>query len=472
MSREVRLRAAVGVFLALLLTGCPSVYRSETVLHSDGSVERAIYQELKDTPAQVQNPRLWKQTTFAPKPEELEKQGFAGPISHLPIHAAGKDFPYFAAWGEFPGARDIPDHVILPKAEGVDQPGSKLVRAYTRNDYLFAVEHRWRETLPDIVTLTDMRQARGELADLLIDLLADAFNAGLGDDYDASAFFQSLRGEGKTWLAEMTDFLFVHCTTHKTLGMDMTLIDGLADICARHGLVLKKDGKLLEDEAAEKAIDAFMIGRIRAGVRHKASGKAVDRDTAAAWWHEFVNRGPKPPPPLLHPALEKVIATKYGGKDGFEQRVGPLLGRVFGLHMGDGLFHNHQFAYTLTVPGEVIETNARLLGTNRVRWEFDAWSAYPLGYDMVCRSVEVRPEAQKELLHGQPLKSREAVLRFLELADGLPGLADALGECQHQRRMAPLYAYQIKVARNPKTPVKPVDDLLKLLGLPERPPKE
>jgi hypothetical protein len=473
MSREMRRPlACAGLLLALLSAGCQQVYRSETVLHPDGSVERAIYQEAKDTPAEAQNPRLWKQTTFAPKPEDLDKQGYVGPIAHLPIHPAGKDLPYFAAWGEFKTVKEIPDHVVFSAPEGSGLSSGKLVRAYTRNDYLFVVEHRWRETLTDMVTLADMRRARDELADLVIDVLWDAFSAAVGDDYDASTLFQSLRGEGKTWLVELTDSLFVHCATHKTPGTDLALLDGLADICARHGLLLKKDGKLLEDEAAGKAIDDFVLGRLCSTVRHKASGKAVDRDTAAAWWHEFFNNAPKTPPPLLKPALEKVIATKYGGKEAFEQRAGLLLARVFGLHITDGLFHNQQFAYTLTVPGEVVETNARLLATNRVRWEFNAWEAYPLGFDMVCRSVEVRPEAQKELLRGQPLKSREAVLQFVDLATSLPGLGDALGECQHQHRLAPLYQYRLKVARNPKTPVKPVNDLLKLLGLPEQPPKE
>ena len=97
------------------------------------------------------------------------------------------------------------------------------------------------------------------------------------------------------------------------------------------------------------------------------------------------------------------------------------------------------------------------------------FAAYPLGYEMACRSLDARPQAQQDLLHGQPLKSREALVQFAEVAAGLPGVADALQECRKQGKMAPLYDYRLKVARNPKTPVKPVNDLLKLLGLPEQP---
>jgi hypothetical protein len=467
MNRLNRFIPAVALVLAAVPAGCQSVYRSETVLHDDGSVERSIYQEAKETPAEVQNPRLWTQTTFAPKPDALEKQGFAGPIAYLPIQGSDPERPYFAAWGRFKTVKDLPEHVVFKAPEGSGLPDSKLARASVRTDYVFAVEHRWRETLTDVVTLPGMRRAREELADLLINVLSDAFDEALGNEYDAAALFQLLRGESKTWFAELTDFLFIHCATHKTDGVDLALLDGLAEICARHGLVLKKDGKFLEKEALDKAVDDFVLDQLCAKVRSKASGKAVDRKTAAAW----IKSKKQGETSLLSQAWDKVITTKYGG-EAFDRRLGTLLARVLGLHVGDAMSQNRQFEYTLTVPGEVVETNGRILAGDRVRWKFRAWDAYPLGYDMTCRSLDARPQAQKKLLHGEPLKSRESLVRFADLADGLPGVADALQECRKRGKLAPLYAYRLKVARNPKTPVKPVDDLLKLLGLPEQPPKE
>ena len=470
MRRTVRLRPFVTVLLlGVAASGCRQDFRSETVLHDDGSVERAVYQPASETPAAVQLPPVWNLTTFAPNPEELERQGWPGPITRLPILPAAQQRPYFAAWGDFKTVQDLPEHVVFKAPPGSGLPDSKLVRGYTRTDYVFLVEHRWRETLTDVVTLEDMRRAREELADLLLDVLSNAFGEAVGKDYDASNLFRSLRGEGKTWLAELTDFLFVHCAAHKGGSADPALLDGLAAICVRHGLVFKQEGKLLDDQAAGKVFDEFAIGHLCRGVRSKASGKAVDRKTAAAWWREIKGDNEKPPPPLLKPALDRVIAMKYGGKDGFDRRCGALFARVFGVHLLDAVFHNQQLDYTLTVPGEVVESNGQIVAGDRVRWRFNAFAAYPLGYEMACRSLDARPQAQQELLHGQPLKTREALLQFADLADGLPGVGDVLQECRKQGKMAPLYDYRLKVARNPKTPVKPVNDLLKLLGLPEQP---
>jgi hypothetical protein len=470
----MRRRTGLLPFVAVLLlgaaaSGCRQDFRSETVLHDDGSVERAVYQPASETPAAAQRPPVWNQITFAPNPEELQKQGWPGPIAHLPILPAGQQRPYFAAWGDFKTVQDLPEHLVLKAPEGSGLPDSKLVRGHTRTDYVFLVEHRWRETLTDAVTLEGMRKAREELADFLIGVLSDSFDEAVGADYDASNLFRSLRGEGKTWLAELTDFLFVYCAAHKGGSVDPGLLDGLADICGRHGLVFKKEGKFLDDEAAGKVFDEFAISHLCRGVRSKASGKPVDRETASAWWQEIKGGGDKPPPPLLKPALERVIAAKYGGKEAFDRRCGALFARVFGVHMIDGVFRHQQLDYTLTVPGEVVESNGQILAGSRVRWRFNAFAAYPLGYEMACRSLDARPQAQQELLHGQPLKTREALLQFADVADGLPGVADALRECRKQGKMAPLYDYRLKVARDPKTPVKPVNDLLKLLGLPEQP---
>jgi hypothetical protein len=467
MSRTLRLLSFL--LLVVAATGCPQVHRSETVLHDDGSVERAVYQPTAETPEAARWPHVWKQTTFVVGPNELEKWGITGPITHLPIQSASQERPYFAAWGDFKTVQDLPEYLLFKAPEGSHLPDSKLVRGYTRNDYVFLVEHRWRETLTDVVTLEDMRRAREDLADLGINVLADAFDEAVGKDYDAGPLFDRLRAEGKTWFAELTDFVFVYCAAHKGDAIDPALLDGLAEICARHGLVFKKDGKFLDDPAAGKAFEEFAIGQLCRGVRSKATGKPVDPATAATWWREIKGDSENPPPPLFKPALEKVVATKYGGKDAFDRRLGGLVARVFGIHWGDGVFRHEKFDYTLTVPGEVVETNGQIMAGNRVRWRFTAFAAYPLGYDMTCRSLDVRPQAQQELLHAKPLESRDAQLRFTDLADGLPGLADVLQECRKQGKLAPLYEYRLKVARDPKTPVKPVDDLLKLLGLPEQP---
>src|SRR5207253_292709 len=124
-----------------------------------------------------------------------------------------KDLNYFAAWGTFKTVKDLPDNVLVKAPEKSGVPDGKLVREHARNDCVFVVEHVWRETLTDVVTLEDMRKARDELADLVIGVYAEAFDEAVGKDYDAADLAKWFRTEGKTWAAELTDFGFVYTST-------------------------------------------------------------------------------------------------------------------------------------------------------------------------------------------------------------------------------------------------------------------
>ncbi|HZT80557.1 MAG TPA: hypothetical protein VFA26_10050, partial [Gemmataceae bacterium] len=198
MSRAVRF----GLFAALAagafgFAGCQTPhYRSETVLLPDGSVERAIYQPDDATPAKAKDPRHWQRTTYAPPPQKFEQEGWFASIRTLPDREKDKEHPYFAAWGRFARVNDIPTHVDTKPAEkGLPEAG--LRRLYERTDYGLVVEHRWEETLQDVVTLDGMRKARDEWIDLEIKVLEDAFADAVGADYDPSAFIKWLRTDGK-----------------------------------------------------------------------------------------------------------------------------------------------------------------------------------------------------------------------------------------------------------------------------------
>jgi hypothetical protein len=472
MSQSLRICLAAAVALAgVLSAGCQSTYQSETVLHDDGSVERAVYQPLKETPEAAQQPGVWKQVTFAPDPQGLEKQGFVGSITALPLREADKDLPYFAAWGKFAAAKDLPEHVLFKAPEKSGLQDSRLTREYARTDYGFVVEHRWRETLTDAVRQDDMRRARDELGDLVINLLADTFDEAVGADYDARDLVKWARTDGKAWFAEMTDFLFLHCATHKGPGATAALALGLADVCERYGLKLTdKNGKFLDKDAAGKALEEFALDLVCKHVVSKKDRKPVDRQVAAAWLKELKDND-NSKPVVFRPAMDRVIADKYGGKDALDQRLGVLLARTFGIHWGSFLFDNVHFDYTLTAPGEVVETNGQLLAGNKVRWQFSAQNAYPLGYDMTCRCLVPQADAQKMLLKGQPLDGKEAMLRFTELVAGHEELRAALVACREKQAVRPLYEHRDKALKaGDGEEVKRVNRLLPLLKLPADPP--
>ncbi len=463
-----RLLAAV-LLACALAAGCRATYRAETTLHADGRVERAIFQPLTDTPEAVRRPELWEQVTFAPESARLDEQELAHGIRGLAVKGPDKERPYFAAWGTFKTAGDVPDHFVVHAPERSGLEDSRLARDYVRNDYVFVVEHRWRETLTDAVTQDAMRRARDELGDLLINLAADTFDEAVGANYDAKDLTKWARTEGKAALAELTDFAYLHCATNKGLAGDRGLAQGLAAITERYGLVLTdKNGKFLDNDDAGKALDEFLVGLITKHVRDKENNRPVDEKRARAWVADLMERdGDKNKSTLFRPALERVVEAKYGGRDALNARFGVLLARTFGLHWDGFLFDHHHFDWTLTVPGEVVETNGELLAGNRVRWKFKQRWAYPLGYPMTCRSLAPQPEAQRALLKGQPLEGREALLRFAELVAEDEPLPGVLQECRKQKAMKPLYEYREQATRKGDgEAVKRVNRLLQMLKLP------
>ncbi len=449
--------------------GCSSVHRSETTLRPDGSVERAIYQPWNATPESIRKSAAWKETIHAPDPNELERQDWSGKIPDLPRRDPSKSEAYFAAWGNFASVKDIPDHVEMKAPEGSGLPSGKLVRRYSRNDLVFVVEHHWRERLTDIVRLEDMRKARDELADLMIRVGEEIFNELLGKEYDATDLVKWARTEGKTWLAELTEYLYLYSVSRRGAPEEEVLVNGLAEVFARHGLKLKVDGKFLEKPSLDRTLQDYVIGLLTRHVRRKKDGQPVSKEVAAAWLKDLFreDKGPQGKSSLFELAAKQVIDQKYGGEAAFKKQVDALAARIVGLYYMDFLA-SRRFDYTMTLPGEVIETNGQILGSDKVRWQFDAREAYPHGHEMRARSLDPQRKVQQALLEGQPLTGREAMLRYLALVEGQQRLLDVLRQCQRDQAMTPLYDYRRKMAGTGKdqTEVRRVDRLLKLLKLP------
>jgi hypothetical protein len=293
----------------------------------------------------------------------------------------------------------------------------------------------------------------------------DVFAEAVGPDYDATDLFRWLRSEGKAMLAEVTDARFVRHAVRKGRAGAFDSFNEEADILARHGLALRVGGKWLDGDGAAQAVEDYCVAQIMRGVRVKKSGATVDRATAAVWLREVMDRSDKNGEKnRFEKAAERVIDRKYQGQEVLHQRLLALQVRVCGLYRGSlipagqGL---HVFRCTLMMPGVVAETNGQILGDHRVRWQFGAEEAYPLGYEMACSSLEAQAQVQKELLKGQPLADREALLEFVNEVAGNEKLTRALAACRKQNSMAPLYELR-------KEKVE-VDRLLRLLKLPLRP---
>ncbi len=259
------------------------------------------------------------------------------------------------------------------------------LREWIVTDYVFVAEYYWRETLTDVVTWNGMHQARKELVNLAIGLWHDAFLELAGADYDDGEFMRWLETDGRAWLNEMLDFAFIHCAAHKGPAAQATLWKELAAICARHGLTFPASANA---HGVDRRIVDFLTAQMRRRVHRKKDGQLVDRKTVLEWTTPPKTAQPKAKVRRnelspLDQSVKKVVERRNGNQSAFDQRLGSLLVRMFGLHWLPAMLTEERlFDYTLTMPGEMADTNGQILSSNQVRWAFDSVNAFPLGYPM------------------------------------------------------------------------------------------
>jgi hypothetical protein len=448
--------------VALLFCGCGvDYYRAETRLHSDGQIDRAIYQPVESVPEKARQKKLWKETR---KVKEVKDRAWTGHNADLPGWTDGGEAPYFAGWNRFASVDEIPDHFVVQSPDESRQ--GRLVRETKRIDLVFVTEHHWHETLTDIVTLDDMHVGCRELADFYTSYIDDVLTEGLGADYDQTPLIAWLRGEGKRWFVELAD-VFYEASALRLWNNDVgkkEVDKRFANVCARHGLKSPEN----------PAIADFAATKLRELLRRK-DGKPLDTATVESIliWLSLKNvknaKGENKTSPLDDTAT-RVVAAKYGGKDAFSLKLTSLASRIWGLY---GPFTTHrQVDYSLEMPGSIVATNGELYAENRTRWSFSASEAYPSGYRMTGRSLEPNVAAMKQLLGGQPLSSRESLLSFASIVGGNDALLTTLKQCVKLQNMLPLRVFRVEVeleADNKPSAAEVVqlNRLWKLLKLPD-----
>jgi hypothetical protein len=166
-----------------------------------------------------------------------------------------------------------------------------------------------------------------------------------------------------------------------------------------------------------------------------------------------------------------VLARRYGDESAFDQRVGSILVRIIGLHWS-AVLDERGFDYTLTLPGEIAETNGQILSRNQVRWVFDSKDAFPLGYRMEVLSIAPQLSTQRELLPGRPPLSRQTLLDLVSSMSGYGDLVATMKECRNQGAMRPLYAYRDRVAKSTERALEleAANRVITVLKLPKRSP--
>lgn len=474
---RISLRTGVTCVCALAAStffGCgEKFYRSETTLHADGSVDRAIYQERNETPEEVLRPELWTRTTHAAL---IEPGKWNGLISELPEHAADQKHPYFAAWGHFESPSKLPAHFLKKGIPG--GPEGRLALDYSRVDFGFVIEHRWRETLTDVVTLDDMHQARASLVELMIGLGHATLDDVYGAEHDFTGLVKWFETEGTAWFNEATDLLY-DLGARRELNQEPRYPLAFAKICQRHGLDLfDAEGDLIPSEQSDALIAHFARRILRRNIKRK-DGTLVAEKVIEAILKSYKNEPLEQPPangPVenkpspLELSCKKLIEQKFGGQAAFEERVVGLAARIVGIYYVEFLGPPRRFVYRLKMPGSVVETTGKLLSPQEVEWTFDAKQAFPLGYSMECRSLEPLPELQKSVLLGEPLQTQESLLRYVAILAADRELREAIQACAAQKTLTPLSTYRkgMNLAADSPSAVRLLQ-LFKLLRLPTAP---
>ena len=438
---------AVAVAASALLCGCQAkIYRAETVVHDDGSISRAVYQPADETPEAVRQSAAWENVTYAPRVPHDE---WNASIDSLPPATQDKDRPYFAARGEFPSAGELPQTFHKAAPDGLADGTLEL--DYQQNDLVLVVEHRWRETLTDIVTLDDMHRARRELADTLIPLAEKILNRGLGDEYDTTAVVDWMHNTAEPMVFDLTDVIF-DLGARGELSQSDQVGEALEPVFQRYGISIRDpSGKLLEGDQLQAVFHDHLQAVLSEKLRRR-DGQPVRPaviDEILQWIGvQEVPEGFEKSKRYENAAKEVIIET-YGSDELFGAALKPNVYRILGLYRGDLVAAAREFEYTLTMPGVIVETSGELLSDKSTRFRFEDNQAFPFGYSMSCRSL-VLTKSATEFLGADIATDRKKLLAYVDLVKDNSLLIEVMQKCVAAGDIGPLQR-----ARDESAPASP-----------------
>jgi hypothetical protein len=480
------LRPVLAAGTLLVAAGCVTDhYAARTLLRSDGRIERTVLQPENSLPLEVG--ARFGQTSQVGKalpgdedwPDDLWSLRDGGGNLATPAvpgkPRTNESKRYLVARGTFDSAAAIPEHYVH-RVEGVERT-SRLERKVVRNDWGLVVEHRWEETLTDIVVLDEIPAIQRELLDLWVPLIEETLRDALGEHVDPAPLSAWLRGEGREWCSELVA-AYVETGARGELdvperpGETTPLARRFAAVCRRHGLDaaktdeaqsdVEKSGTILDHVHvyAEKKLaelvrfkDGTPLDEVRRhailaalGLRDKtkdAQGNEVESPVAESY---------------------KVVATRrHGSVEAVEKKTQHRLVRITGAY--GPVSSPIRFDWQVELPGIVVETDGTLVASGRVHWNFPASAAYPFGRPMRARALEPILDTQRLLLGRTPVESRESLLAFAKIVAEDAVLQKTLVRCREQKSLAPLHDLRATSPDGDAATNARLEDLWKLLKL-------
>ncbi len=461
MKQHAFLLAGLLAATAASPSSCHHAQFVHTVVHDDGSVDRATVQDVALTPEAAKRPQLWLDSRLvAAEPGDY----WDGAIAGLPAPQKEGETTYFAARGHFASVADVPDHYVEMARDGVT--ASRLARAYTTRDLGLITERAWTETLNDIVNPEQMAEARAELSQVNVALLRAALREGLGTDYVYEPFVAWTGTTTEAFFATLSDSgLEARAANDPNAWSDSAMRALTLRVAERHGVPWMAADDSVDTRAQEvisgqartlivrrdgRPLDATMVDLVTVAVMTVGDKALVSFDKEGG--------------ARFQAGLEKEAAARYGGMDALDKRSAILYQRMFGITPFDG---ERRFDVSLTLPGTIVDANGTLETESRVRWSFRLQEAFAFGYAMRCRSLAPNAAPQSAVLGEARLTTREAMLRYVSLVEGDEELLKVVRQAIAEKRAAPIAAYHSTLAADAKQAKRAakVAKLMALLGM-------
>ena len=442
---------------------CYETQYVDTVVHADGSVDRAIVQNVGLTPDTAQRPQIWRETRLVKAGPE---DPWDGSIAALQAPAKKEDEKYFAARGHFASVDALPDHYAAVAKDGVAT--SRLMRTYTKHDLGLVTEHVWTETLNDIVGPGEMAKAREDLSKINVTLLRGALDDGLGRDYDYQDYVRWVGETEKSFFAMIVEAGLEARAAQLKTSSDEPSEERIREIAARHGL------PSIGDRAGEKKMKAFVQESTRTLIKRRDGGTVdpavVDLIAGAVvkigdgGLVKFGNEGTEA---RFAAGLNRVAAAEFGGSESLKTKAEIQYERMLGITFEDS---DRSYQFSLTIPGTIVETNGILDSDSRVWWTFKLGDAFAFGYTMRCRAIEPNLAAQRAAFGAERVATRETMLRYVSLADDKEEVLGVIDRSVRGKSSAPFVAYRAALApRQDPDLTTAVEKLATLLGVPAPP---
>ncbi len=418
------------VLLAVCGCGSPPMVQVDTILHGDGSCDRSIWQPRDEMlPADAFSPvwnTRWKSIKFHVFPPELTEQAGNG--------RPNGERHYFFAQGSFRSPADIPAHFRFAFAEGRDAQASELVRVYECKDYGFVREHRWRETLTNIVTRERFLKARDQFLDRALPKVILGIETIYGKSFDVTRLTQYLQKDGRQFLEQAALVFYETMAQHVSDG-EQPLV--YAELARQFGVdLLTPAGSLVADEEGRARLMSFLRHRIALGMRHRDGSRLTEPEIRS----------------ILDPKENSKFSQSWDEywkqhQKEFETQLVPLIYQMTGFYNAPFAWsQTPRFAFDLRMPGQVVAASGTVDVPDHVRWRFSGDRSFPDGFVMQARSLEIDLEEQKRILGREAITATEEAKSYVELLEEDGHLLDAMRAVRAAGNLDPLLNEQPRTA--------------------------